>query len=120
MPRKRSFPPGGGGGPPPPPPPPPRGGRGAPPPRQSAPAPGRPPPPPPPPPPRGGRAPPPPPSNQGAPMTEQRVPVEDRTRFLERKELKTARVLSLIGLGFLWGLLARVGGGAPPFPPAPP
>src|SRR3990172_547559 len=58
-------------------------------------------------------------SNQGAPMTEQRVPVEDRTRFLERKELKTARVLSLIGLVFLWELLARIGWVPRLFLPAP-
>src|SRR3990170_6926178 len=58
-------------------------------------------------------------SNQDAPMTEQRVPVEDRTRFLERKELKTTRVLSLMGLVLLWELLARIGWVPRLFLPAP-
>ncbi|OGL18069.1 MAG: ABC transporter permease [Candidatus Rokubacteria bacterium RIFCSPLOWO2_12_FULL_69_21] len=52
-------------------------------------------------------------------MTEQRVPVEDRTRFMERKELKTTRVLSLIGLVLLWELLARIGWVPRLFLPAP-
>lgn len=52
-------------------------------------------------------------------MKSERIPVEDRTRFLERKELKAARALSLVGLVLLWELLARVGWVPRLFLPAP-
>lgn len=52
-------------------------------------------------------------------MSVQRVAVEDRTRFLERKEFRAARALSLAGLVLLWELLARIGWVPRLFLPAP-
>ncbi|MBI4590615.1 MAG: ABC transporter permease [Candidatus Rokubacteria bacterium] len=52
-------------------------------------------------------------------MTMQRMPVQDRTRFLERRELKATRALSLVGLVLLWELLARIGWVPRLFLPAP-
>lgn len=52
-------------------------------------------------------------------MSGDRIPVQDRTRFLERKELRVARALSLVGLVLFWELLARVGWVPRLFLPAP-
>lgn len=52
-------------------------------------------------------------------MTAERVPVQDRARFLERRELRAARALSLVGLVLLWELLARIGWVPRLFLPAP-
>lgn len=52
-------------------------------------------------------------------MSGERIPVQDRTRFLERREFRAARALSLVGLVLLWELLARVGWVPRLFLPAP-
>jgi NitT/TauT family transport system permease protein len=41
--------------------------------------------------------------------TTTRVPVEDRTRFLARREYRALRVVALVGLVMLWEALARAG-----------
>ena len=42
-------------------------------------------------------------------MSSARIPVENRTRFLTRREHRALRVLALVGLVLLWEIVARLG-----------
>jgi ABC-type nitrate/sulfonate/bicarbonate transport system permease component len=48
-----------------------------------------------------------------------KIPVDDRTRFLVRREYRALRVLSLVGLVVVWEIVARVGWVPALFLPSP-
>ncbi|HET8578068.1 MAG TPA: ABC transporter permease [Methylomirabilota bacterium] len=52
-------------------------------------------------------------------MAPERVPVQDRTRFLERREHRALRALALVGLLALWEAVTRAGWVRPLFLPPP-
>ncbi|MBI4609392.1 MAG: ABC transporter permease [Candidatus Rokubacteria bacterium] len=52
-------------------------------------------------------------------MTDHRVPVPDRTRFLERRQFPLVRVVALVGLVVLWEIFTRIRWVPPLFLPSP-